>query len=76
MLVVKNPPASAEDIRDMVQSLSLEDPWKMKWQPTPVFLPAETHGQRSLAGYSPFGCKESDTTKQLSMQHKYKINLL
>ena len=41
-------------------------PWKRKWQPTPVFLPGEFHGQRSLAGYSPKDCKESDTTVQLS----------
>ena len=39
-----------------------------KWQPTPVFLPGEAHGQRSLAGYSPWSCKESDTIKQLSPQ--------
>ena len=32
-------------------------PWRRKWQPTPVFLPGEFHGQRSLAGYSPWGCK-------------------
>ena len=38
-------------------------PWRRKWQPTPVFLPGESHGQRSLAGYSPWGCKESDTTE-------------
>ena len=30
-------------------------PWRRKWQPTPVFLPGESHGQRSLAGYSPWG---------------------
>ena len=35
--------------------------WKRKWQPTPVFLPGESHGQRSLAGYSPGGLKELDT---------------
>ena len=33
------------------------------WQPTPVFLPGESHGQRSLVGYSPWGCKESDMTE-------------
>ena len=33
-------------------------PWRRKWQPIPVFLPGEFHGQRSLAGYSPWGCKE------------------
>ena len=38
-------------------------PWSRKWQPTPVFLPGEFHGQRSLVGYSPWGCKESDTTE-------------
>ena len=41
------------------------------WQPTPAFLPGEFHGQRSLAGYSPWGCKESDTTKRLSLSHSY-----
>ena len=39
-------------------------PWR-KWQPTPVFLPGESHGQRSLAGYSPRGQIESDTTERL-----------
>ena len=42
--------------------------WRKKWQPTPVFLPGKFHGQRSLAGYSPWGCKESDTTEWLK-QH-------
>ena len=37
--------------------------WRMKWQPTPVFLCGKYHGQRSLAGHSPQGCKESDMTK-------------
>ena len=41
-------------------------PWRRAWQPTPVFLPREFHGQRSLAGYSPLGPKESDTTDRLS----------
>ena len=38
-------------------------PWRRKWQPTPVFLPGESHGWRSLLGYSPRGHKESDTTE-------------
>ena len=38
-------------------------PWRRAWQPTPVFLSAESHGQRSLAGYSPWGRKESDTAE-------------
>ena len=33
-------------------------PWRRQWQPTPVFLPGESHGQRSLADYSPWGYKE------------------
>ena len=37
-------------------------PWRREWQPTPVFLPGEFHGQRSLVGYTPWGHKESDTT--------------
>ena len=41
-------------------------PWKRKWQPTPVFLPGKSHEQRSLAGYSPRGHKESDTTERLN----------
>ena len=38
-------------------------PWGRAQQPTPVSLPGESHGQRGLAGYSPWGCKESDTTE-------------
>ena len=38
-------------------------PWRRKWQPTLILLPGESHGQRSLAGYSPQGCKDSDTTE-------------
>ena len=36
--------------------------WRRKWQSALVFLPRESHGQRSPAGYSPQGCKELDTT--------------
>ena len=46
-------------------------PWRRKWQPTPVFLPGESHGQRSLVGYSPWGPKESDMTEQLSVTKSY-----
>ena len=45
-------------------------PWRREWQPTPVFLSGEFHGQRSLAGYSAWGCQESDTTEQLSLYKK------
>ena len=41
-------------------------PWRRKWQPTPVSLPGKSHGLRSLAGYSPWGGKELDATKQLT----------
>ena len=44
-------------------------PWRREWQPTPVFSPGESHGHRSLAGYSSWGCKESDKTEQLSLSH-------
>ena len=40
-------------------------PWRREWQPTPVFLPGEFHGQRSLVGYCPWGHKESDMTERL-----------
>ena len=42
-------------------------PWRRRWQSTPVFLPEKSHGQRSLAGYSPWGHKESDTTEWLTL---------
>ena len=50
---------------DWATSLSLSTfmHWKRKWQPTPVFLPGESHGWRSLVGCSPWGCTESDMTE-------------
>ena len=44
-------------------------PWRRKWQPTSVLLPGKLHGGRSLVGYSPWGCKELDTTEQLHTLH-------
>ena len=41
-------------------------PWRREWLPTPVSMPGEFQGQRSLEGYSPWGCKESDMTEHLS----------
>ena len=65
--VVKNPPANAEDIRDVgLMPGSGRSPWRRKWQPTPAFLPGKPHGQRSLEGYSPRGHTESYTTGQLN----------
>ena len=48
-----------------VRSLGREDPLEKKWQPTPVFLPGESHRQRSQVGYRPWGRRESDMTEQL-----------
>ena len=42
-------------------------PWQKEWQPTPVFLPGEFHGQKSLAGYSPKGHKELYMTERLTL---------
>ena len=44
-----------------------------KWQPTPVFLPEKSQGWRSLVGYGPWGCKESDTTEWLTHNHNGKL---
>ena len=46
-----------------VQSLGRDDPLEEGMEPTPVLLPGESHGQRTLAGYSPWGYTESDTTE-------------
>ena len=48
---------------------SLYTAWRRKWQPTPVFLPGEFHGQRS----NPWGCKESDVTELLTLLHTVDI---
>ena len=50
--------------------------WRRKWQPTRVFLPWEFHGQRSLADYSSWSCKESDTTEWLTHIHRKGLNSL
>ena len=56
--VIKNPPA-------MQETWVGKSPWRRAWQPTPVFLPGEPHGHRSLAGCSPRGRSEPDTTEWL-----------
>ena len=56
---VRNPPANALGFDPWVGKI----PWRRKWQPTPVFLPGKSHGQRNLTGYSPWGHKESDMTE-------------
>ena len=62
----KNPPTNAGDQERKVQSQVKKIPWSRKWQPTPVFFPGKFYGQRSWAGYSSQGCKESDTLSELS----------
>ena len=64
--MVKNLPANVGDARDMGSIPgSGRFSWSRKWQPTPVLLPGNFYGLSSLAGYSPWGCKESDTTERL-----------
>ena len=61
---VNNPSAKAGDIEDVGFDLWVKEiPWRRKWQTTPVFLPGESHRQRILVGYSPWGHKESDMTE-------------
>ena len=45
-------------------------PWRRKWQPTLVFLPGKSHGQRSLVSYSPWGRRESEMTERLNNSNK------
>ena len=50
--------------------------WKREWQPTPLFLPGEFHGYRSLVGWSPWGCKESDTSEWLTFTFFHTVNII
>ena len=69
-LVVKNLPANAGDIRDLGSIPGLgKSPWRRARQPTPVFLPGESHGQRSLSDCGPKGRKESDMTEATACMH-------
>ena len=64
--MVKHLPAMQEtQVRSLGQN---KIPWRRKWQPTPVLSPGESHGQRSLAGYSPWGRKEWDMTEPTHLQ--------
>ena len=72
-LVVKNPPANAGDVGS-IPGLG-RFPWRRNWQPIPVFLPGKSHGQRSLADYSPCGRKRARhdlATKQQQIQVKHR----
>ena len=69
--MVKNTPANAGDIRNAGSGRSWvrKIPWRRAWQSTPVFLPGESHRQRSLVGFSPQGPKESDNWNVLTHMH-------
>ena len=72
ILVVKNLPTNAGDGKRYGFDPWVEKiPWSRKWQLTPVLLPGEFHGQRSLEGYSPWGHKELNTTEQLTHTHTH-----
>ena len=64
---------SKQKQRKMFKRVRLIKPivWRRKWQPTLVFWPGESHGRRSLVGYSPRGCKESETTEQLNFHFSF-----
>ena len=71
--MVKNLPALQEI---WGPSLGLvRSPWRRKWQPTPVFSPGKSHGQRSLLGYTPWGRKELDVTERLSTARQHILHL-
>ena len=72
-LVVKEAAYQCRRHERRVQTLGQEDFWRRTWQPLPIFLSGEPHGRRSLAGYSPWGRTESDTTEQFSM-HAHTIS--
>ena len=57
-------PACAEEAKAKNIAATPRIPWSKKWQPTPILLPGKFHGQRSLASYSHWGGKESDTTER------------
>jgi len=63
-LAVKNLPANAGDIKThRLDPWVGKIPWRRAWQPTPVFLPGKSHGQRVLESYNPWNLKESDMTE-------------
>ena len=68
-LAVKNPPANAGDKSGFYPWVG-KTSWRRAGQPTLVSLPGESHEQKSLVGYSPWGCKESDTTEVTEHTHR------
>ena len=74
--VIKNLPANAGDMRCGFDSWVGKIPWRRAQNRSPVFLPGESHGQRSLGGYSPWGHKESDVTEHNTQAAAYAACLL
>ena len=71
-VVVKNFPANAGDAGERGFDPCVRNIlWGRACQPTPVLLPGESHGQRSLTGYSPWGCKELNTIEWLSIYAQF-----
>ena len=69
--LIKNPPTNTGDKRRRFDPWAGKIPWRRKWQPTLVSLPGKSHEQRSLTGYSPQGCRESDTTGARAHTHTH-----
>ena len=78
VLAMKNSPANAGNVRDAVFDPWVRKiSWRRKWQPTPVFLPRESHGQSSLAGCSPWGYTElamTEVTEHSTIQLLQRFN--
>ena len=74
VLVVKNPPANAGDMRYWFDSWVRNIPWRRKWQPTSILLPGKSHGLRSLIDYSPHGHKESEMTDLELKGHSWELD--
>ena len=70
--MVKDPPTIQET---WVRSLGWEDPLEKGMVTTAVLLPGEFHGQRSLAGYRPYGCKDPDMTERLTHMHTHTLKV-
>ena len=75
-LVVKNPPANAGDMRHKFDPWVGKIPWRRAWQPTPVFLPGESHGQKSQVGYSSWGHEELGMTEAAWHTHDIHLKLI
>ena len=73
VLVVKNLPAKAGDARGFDPGVR-KIPWRKTWRPTPLLLPGESHGQRSVIGYIPGGHKELDSATSPSLFFPKVIN--